>query len=297
MLSERSRRGDEAQLAILFADIVGSTRLYAERGDARAFELTANCLGLVEEQVAAAGGRAVKRLGDGVLAVFSRPEHALLAAVRMRERVGAPALLRQAGVRVRIGISFGAALVAGDDVYGDMVNVGARVAGLASSDEILLAAAAYEALRAAAQSATRLIDELPLRNHPAPMRVYEYVGDEADTTLALGLRPRAPGAQAEVTHGELRLVLDAERPRLVIGRTAEADICIADAAVSRTHAEIVWRHDRILLVDHSTNGTVVHVDHGPPVRVVREELALSGTGTIAPGVEARPPIRFSVRGG
>ena len=59
-----------APVAVLFADISGSTLLYAIRGDEEAFRLSSSCLGLVQEELEACGGRIVKRLGDALLAVF-----------------------------------------------------------------------------------------------------------------------------------------------------------------------------------------------------------------------------------
>jgi pSer/pThr/pTyr-binding forkhead associated (FHA) protein len=81
---------------------------------------------------------------------------------------------------------------------------------------------------------------------------------------------------------------------VTIGRHAEHDIRIDNEAVSRHHADVALRGDRFVLVDRSTNGTYIYVDRGPVLRVVREEVALSGSGRIVPGVEPTPPILFRV---
>jgi predicted component of type VI protein secretion system len=99
----------------------------------------------------------------------------------------------------------------------------------------------------------------------------------------------------ELQHGDLLLVIGPKRPRVSIGRDAENDICVEDDAVSRTHAEITLRGDRFMLVDRSTNGTYVYADNGPMLRLVRDELALTGVGRIVLGAEETShPILYRV---
>ena len=64
--------------------------------------------------------------------------------------------------------------------------------------------------------------------------------------------------------------------------------------ISRTHAEVLARGERFVLVDRRPNGTYVYVDQGPVLRVLRDELTLAGSGRIVAGVELDPPIRFRI---
>ena len=186
---------------------------------------------------------------------------------------------------MRAGIAYGKAVVVPDDVYGDVVNVAARLVGLAGGDEIFLSGTVYESLPAARRAQMRLIDQLLLRNRPAPVLVYELMREERDATVSIDVRTRASMATLQITHGERLFVVGPERPRVTIGRHAGSDIRIDHEAVSRTHAEISVRGEKFVLVDRSTNGTYVHVDSGPILRIVREELVLAGGGRIVPGVE------------
>ncbi|MGH3638242.1 MAG: FHA domain-containing protein, partial [Mycobacterium sp.] len=179
-------------------------------------------------------------------------------------------------------------------VYGDTVNVASRLVSLAGGDEIFLSGAVYEALPPALQAQTRLIDQVLLRNRPTPVPVYELVREEEDATVSLPVRMRSSSATMEIRHGDRRFVVGPERTRLTIGRHANSDIHVDREQVSRLHVEIILRIDKFLLVDHSTNGTYVFVDDGPMLRVVREELVLSGAGRIVPGVETAPPIVYRV---
>lgn len=282
-------------VTVLFADITGSTTLYAQRGDATAFALASACLDVVDAKVLAGGGRVVKRLGDGVMAVFDAPDAALAAAVEIRTALDDPVNpLNREGLRVRAGIACGKAVVVAGDVYGDVVNVAARLVGLAGGDEIFLSGTVYERLPALRRAQMRVIDQLLLRNRPSPVLVYELMREERDATVSINMRPRAAMATMQLTHGERLFVVSPERVRVTIGRHADSDIRVEHEAVSRTHAEISLRGEKFVLVDCSTNGTYVHVDNGPMLRIVREEIVLTGGGRIVPGVEPEQPIRYLV---
>ncbi len=289
-MADEGRRAPVGSVAVMFADITGSSALYVQRGDQTAFALNQACLDVLDAQVRWAGGRVVKRLGDGILAVFETPGPAVEAAAAVREAIGDPAApTGREAVRVRAGISFGRAVLTADDVYGDIVNVAARLVGLADGDEIFLSAAVYEVLSPTWRQRTRLIAQLPLRNRPGAVLVYELTRASGDETVHVGTRIRVPTASLEITHGERLFVIGPERPRLTIGRQPDSDILIAEDAVSRTHAEIALRADKFVLIDRSTNGTYVYVDGGAVLRAVREEIVLSGSGRIVAGVE-RPDV-------
>jgi adenylate cyclase len=278
---------------VLFADISGSTTLYAERGDAAAFRLASVCLTAVERAIGAGGGRVVKRLGDGMLALFEQSNAALRTALAARASLADPDHTAQrTGLRVRFGIGCGEVVLADDDVFGDVVNVAARLLGLARPDEILLAGTAYETLEAELRDRVHLIDQLVLRNRPAPVPVYKFVDDELDATAGVETRARGDSAVLEIAFAATVFVLGPERPRLSIGRHSAHDICVDHEAVSRLHAEIMLRGGKFILADRSMNGTYVHIENGPVLRLVREELSLSGTGRIVPGVDTGTPIRF-----
>ena len=87
-------------------------------------------------------GRIIKTIGDSIMAAFSKPEHALKAAVAMQQTM---AMERQGddtfNICIRIGIHTGDAIVEKEDVYGDIVNVAARVEKISKGDEILVSQA------------------------------------------------------------------------------------------------------------------------------------------------------------
>ena len=75
-------------LAVLFADVAGSSALYERLGDAEALRAVERCLNRVERAAASYGGRLIKTIGDGAMIVFDSAETGLLGACEMQQRVG-----------------------------------------------------------------------------------------------------------------------------------------------------------------------------------------------------------------
>ena len=129
----RSGAGSERILAtMLFSDIVGSTSHVAELGDDRWRDLLEGYDQTVRVQIGRYGGRAVSAAGDGFLAVFDSPSHALDCAIAVREAS------HDSGLHVRSGIHTGEVEVRGTDIAGLAVHVAARVAALAGPGEVLV---------------------------------------------------------------------------------------------------------------------------------------------------------------
>lgn len=284
-----------APLTVFFADISGSSLMYAVRGDAVAFDLTSTCLNVMEEQVQQQGGRVFKRVGDAVLAVFHDTERAVHAAAGIQRVLDAPeCTLRREGMHVRVGISCGTAVVDAGDVFGDVVNVAARLVSRAGADEIFLSERAYERLPAALRASARLIDQVVLRGRPAWVPIYQYIWKHEDVTVRVGRRVRVPTRALEATYRSQAFVVTPERPKLKIGRGPDNDLRIEREFVSRYHAEITLRGDKFFLSDSSTNGTYLHTEGAEPLRVSREDVLLAGSGRILPGSESAEPIAYRV---
>jgi class 3 adenylate cyclase len=117
---------------ILFTDIVGSTKTAAELGDARWKELLIEHAARSRSELNRFQGREVDAAGDGFFAIFDGPAR----AVRCAQAIGDAA--RQLGIHIRAGCHTGEVELAGDDVRGLAVHLGARVSALAGPDEILV---------------------------------------------------------------------------------------------------------------------------------------------------------------
>jgi class 3 adenylate cyclase len=169
-------------LTFLFTDLKGSTELYERVGDLVAFDLVREHFRTLNEIVAAEGGAVVKTIGDAVMATFLTPDHALSAALRMREAMrklndthGREDLL------LKIGIHEGPCLAVNlnerQDYFGQTVNIASRVQGLAQTRSILATAAVINNPKSAevlSNDGQKLLAQShPLRGVAAEMAVYE----------------------------------------------------------------------------------------------------------------------------
>ena len=123
---------DRVVATVMFTDIVGSTQRAAEMGDARWRELRAAWHTVMRKELAAFRGREVDVAGDGLLATFDGPARAIRCACSVRDRV------HGLGLQVRTGLHTGECELSGEAVVGIAVHIGARVAALAGSDEVLV---------------------------------------------------------------------------------------------------------------------------------------------------------------
>src|SRR5260370_12306212 len=100
--------GKDIELAILFADVVGSTRLYEQMGDLRARDMVAICIDVMRSATEQRQGTVIKTMGDEVMSTFPSADEALNAAAQMQQQISSHAQLKVDGqpVSIRIGCHF-----------------------------------------------------------------------------------------------------------------------------------------------------------------------------------------------
>lgn len=287
-------------LAILFADVSGSTALYETLGDRKALKAVESVLKELRKATTGGSGRVVKTLGDEIMAVFPSPADAARAAIRMQERVAAARPSGSVRLGVRIGFHAGPVLEEGGDYFGDTVNTAARMAGIAKRGQIVTTEAGIESLPAELRGRTRDLDQLRVKGKQAELKVFELLWQDDDDLTVLGTQERAEPATSvlRLQQGGRTLVMDAARPMVLIGRDAASDIVIAHRSASRLHGRIERRKNKFFYTDLSTNGTFVTVSGDAEIRLRREEIMLRGKGQLAyghSGKDARAEvIRYSL---
>ena len=270
------------ELAVLFADVSGSTRLYETLGDERALATVARCVVLMRDACDGHGGRVIKTIGDGVMAVFPIADDAAQAAVAMQAHIAAEPF--DARVALRIGFHFGAALESDGDVFGDSVNIAARLAGIAHALQVITSGGTAAMLSPWLRARTRALASLTVKGKAHDLDVWELLWeDSADDLTTLSTRVAVSRARLRVRHGAREIVLDESQPTLAFGRDAQNDVVINDRLASRLHGRIERRRDRFVLVDHSSNGTFVTPDGEAEIPLRREEFVLRGRGRISFG--------------
>jgi len=130
--ARQARPLDRVLATVMFTDIVDSTRRAAEAGDRSWRDLIERHDDLTRRQLERFRGREVKTLGDGFLATFDGPARGIECAAAIRDGV------RRLGLEVRAGLHTGECELAGSDVRGMAVNIGARIGSLAQPSEVLV---------------------------------------------------------------------------------------------------------------------------------------------------------------
>jgi len=279
----------QRQCAVVFVDISGSTRLYEAIGDKPALDRVERVLAILQRVTEESGGRVVKSTGDGLMCAFDEPEIGLAAARTMQERVSAQQALGNLEIGVHVGCHFGPVIDNVSDLYGDAVNVAARVAGLARMAQILTTEDTVARLPEVARERTRALDVVPVKGRQAALRIYEVLWREDEDLTMLGTHGGTDVPLAlRLRHEGRELVLDRAGPASVtFGRDAGCDFVIADRRASRLHAHIERRRSKFVLLDHSANGTWVRMGEAKEVVLRREELILAARGLIGIGQSPR----------
>lgn len=280
--------GTEQEMAVLFADVSGSTRLYEQLGDARAFAAISRCLDILRQVTGRFRGRVVKTIGDEIMAVFPDAEMAVQAACQMQTEVDAMPIIEQSRVAIRIGFHFGSVIenLSDGDVFGDTVNVAARMSSIAMGGQIIASEQTVLRLPPVMRASTRLLDALSVKGKSEDIRVCEVIWRESDdATMMVGRTLTPPPAQTtlRLVHGDQVLTMDASRSRITIGRDETADIVIADKRASRLHASIERRRDKFVFIDQSSNGSYLTIRGEDEIALRREEFVLRGNGSISLG--------------
>ncbi len=164
--------------AILAADVVGYSRLMGEDEAGTFAALKAHREGLIAPKVAEHNGRIVKLMGDGILIEFASVVEAVQCAVEFQQDIA----LRNADVpehrriAFRVGVNLGDVIVEGDDIYGDGVNVAARLEGLATSGGIVISGTVHEHIENKLELQFEDLGTRAFKNISAPVHVYRISG-------------------------------------------------------------------------------------------------------------------------
>ncbi|MEM7082366.1 MAG: adenylate/guanylate cyclase domain-containing protein [Pseudomonadota bacterium] len=277
-----------AELAILFADVVGSTKLYELMGDARARETVQDCIDRMTRATENHGGSVIKTMGDEVMSTFDSVGDAVEAAAQMQQMISDDLSVDDVPVAIRVGFHYGPVMLEDGDVFGGAVHTASRMTNQAKAAQIITTAVAVGKMSSEWQSWTRQIDLTIVKGVKDEIALFEVLWQREDNTRML---PTINWSQAtDVRNQRLRLtyrgqevVVDHGHPFVSIGRAEDSDIVVKDTLISRLHARIEFVRGRFVLYDESTNGTCVKKSDGEESFVRRDSLQLSGEGAIGLG--------------
>lgn len=277
-----------SQAAVLFADVSGSTKLYEMAGNAVAHAAVETCVNLMKEKTLAAKGRVIKTIGDEVMSAFPNADSAADAAIEMQQAISELPPVGNTTLGIRVGFNYGPVVERDGDVFGDAVNLAARLAAVATKNQIITARETVMAMQNPMLKAnTRAITTIQVKGKAQEIQVYELMWQQSEdmTTLASHksvFKPRNATLRLKMP-GAPEVVLSAERPSLAMGRDPSADLVVKERMASRAHGKIERRLDKFILTDHSANGTFVTIEGDKEIVLRREEFTLRGHGWIAFG--------------
>lgn len=191
--------------AIMAADVVGYSRLMGQDEEGTLRRVKSLLLEEVRPRVAEHKGRVVKTMGDGFLASFNSVFEAFQCALKLQKAAEA----RNQGIEpdkqiiMRIGLNVGDIIIDGGDVFGDGVNIAARLESLARPGGICVSSRAWEDLRKLDLKFTDM-GELKLKNIARPVRAYAFQHSDPYATATSKPTPTAAGEAASDTMGRLR---------------------------------------------------------------------------------------------
>jgi class 3 adenylate cyclase len=280
----------QQNLCILFADVSGSNRLYEKLGDAEAAYAVDRCIKRMERAVAVHSGRIVKIIGDELMAVFGDAESAVQAACEIQERIDALPPVSGAKLSIRAGLHCGPAVEENNDVFGETVNIAARMISLAKGGQIVTTATTAGELPPGLRETTRPMADQVVKSKSGEIPVCELIWRDS-AELRQRVQHRAvrsePSSDLRLRHAGIEVPVDGERETLSFGRDAGSDLIVADRRASRNHARIERRGSQYVLVDQSTNGTYVTFQGELEFALKNEEIPLRGRGRIAFGHSSR----------
>ncbi len=274
--------------AVLFADVCDSTAIYESLGDTKALALINRLLGHLDKKVTEYSGAVVKRLGDGMVCQFSAPDAALRAACEMQTAAFNLALGNTPKLAIKVVFTYGPVIMEDADVFGDTVNVAARLVAVANPEQVLTTQQTVDSLAPDLQARCRPLYPMKIRGKSDAVMVCDVVwrGDDDLTETLMRVGDVASQWNLKLAYGGSMFTVE-PAGSVRLGRDKGNDVVIASTRASRMHARIFGRHGNFVIADQSSNGTFVLIDgNSREVVLRREEAVLGERGWIGLGKSA-----------
>ena len=289
----------DLEVAILFADVVGSTQLYDKFGDTKASATVAACLDVMKEATHQFNGTVIKTIGDEVMATFPSVDDAMSASIMMQVRITAEN--KQEGripVSIRIGCHFGPVVQEQNDIFGAAVHTANRMTSQAKARQVVISGDTVRKMSDKFKEQTRQIDLATVRGKLDEVALYELLWNPDEATSMLptieweGQDRKA--SKIELSFRDQTVVVSDQCKSVTLGRADDNDLVIKGNLISRIHAKVEMRRGKIMIVDQSTNGTFLQSLQGVETFVRRDSVELKGDGTIGLGRAEAPGASLAI---
>jgi len=271
----------------MFVDISGSTQMYEKLGDEIAKQASDKCLAQISDIVVAQNGSVIKSIGDELMCRFDSADAAIAAAVACQVEVSTLTFTGLARISIRAAVHFGQVIEDESDIFGDAVNVAARMTGISRAGQILTTEDTVNALSGTLGGAIRQIDLAQVKGKEDKIAVYEVLWEQQDRVTRISndllARIQESDMNLKLTHGRDTLEMNNQKKKSQIGRSEDCDFIVDTVLASRVHAIVELRRGKFFITDQGTNGTYVNTNSGQEVYLRREEFILHGKGKISLG--------------
>ena len=277
------------ELCILFADVADSTALFDQYGDDVARTVIADTLNQLLEDVHHCNGYLVKTIGDEIMCTFQTADAAIEAAVLMQNRViNQSPQDNKPDIMIRVGLHCGEVIIEEDDVFGDAVNVAARMTSFAKKNQIITNQMTLKQAKTEQLPMFRSLGAIEVKGKAKAIDMVEILWQQDKsklTRVTSTLDIKLPFEQGEVRMNinDKQYRLNLNTPHLSIGRADDCDIQVKLLRTSRYHGEFDFKGGNFKYTDNSTNGSWVQQKDTTPVRIHRDSFLLQGEGWIALG--------------
>jgi class 3 adenylate cyclase len=289
----------DLEVAIVFADVVGSTQLYDKFGDTKASETVASCLEVMKDATYQFNGTVIKTIGDEVMSTFPTVDDAMGASVMMQSRISADS--RQEGsipVSIRIGCHYGPVVQEQNDIFGAAVHTANRMTSQAKSRQIVISGFTVEQMSPELQKQTRQIDVATVRGRLDEVALFELVWQPEEATNMLPTieweTKVRNASRLRLSFRDQTIEISDQHKSVTIGRADDNDLVVKGNLISRIHAKVEMRRGKFLLIDQSTNGTFLQNLLGEEVLVRRDSTELGSEGTIGLGRAESPGSSLAI---
>ena len=272
----------QTELTVLFADICRSTVLFDRLGDQDALNLIMQALELAAQIVRENDGTVIGTIGDEVMCTFTVPQQALIAARQIHRMIQTEPAMQSNQLAMRVGVNSGAVVSLSNSVYGDTVNIAARLAQQAKANQSLVSSGTIASIDQSLRDQIRPIGQINLRGKAGAIDVFELLvidTKEEITEVASSKTLESRSFLMTVRYRTREMRFDPMLVRFLFGRGLDCDQTVDHPTISREHAEVLYRNGQFILRDFSTNGSYV-IQGEKREQVHRSSIELKGQGQI-----------------
>lgn len=273
--------------SLMFADIVGSSKLYKDLGNSHAQTFIDKIIADLNQIIIDNLGFTVKTIGDEIMCCFNHAENAANAANEMHFHAD------RLKIKLKIGISTGETIQRNGDMFGDTVNNAAFLANTASASQTLIDVSTFNIVSKLFAGCCESFDSLKFKGHKQYSNIYRLNWEQSCEAQLGATIISSPITRTFQTienfivfkYKEKTLQFKREQLPIIFGRDANSvNVHINCPKSSRKHCTVDYEKNSFILTDHSTNGTYIYQNQKKEVLIKRKSYHLQAQGHFSIGL-------------